>query len=116
MAVAVDELLFVGISAREKLRHLGIRTIGDLAASDRRLIASHLKKHGELIWDYANGIDDRPVVPEPSEPKYIGNSVTLSRDATDEDEIRQTLLSLTETVAARLRADKRKASCISCAA
>ena len=108
----VDELLFVGISAREKLRHLGIRTIGDLAASDRRLIASHLKKHGKLIWDYANGIDDRPVVPEPSEPKYIGNSVTLSHDVTDEDEIRQTLLSLTETVAARLRADKRKASCI----
>ena len=56
--------------------------------------------------------NDRPVVPEPSEPKYIGNSVTLSHDVTDEDEIRQTLLSLTETVAARLRADKRKASCI----
>ena len=33
--------------------------LGDLARSDRSLIESHLKSHGTLLWEYANGIEDR---------------------------------------------------------
>lgn len=109
----VGKLYLVGESAEKKLRSLGIHTIGDLANTDPSVLHSHLKKHGETIWRYANGLDDSPVLVEPEETKCYGNSTTLSHDVTNAEEAKQVLLSLTETVAARLRADSKKASRIS---
>ncbi len=53
----VRELFFVGKSTEKKLRTLGIRTIGDLAACDPALLSSHFHKQGLTIWNYANGRD-----------------------------------------------------------
>lgn len=108
----VGQLFFVGHAAERQLRELGIRTIGDLARSDPALIRSHLKKQGEVIWNYANGIDCRPVEREPAEAKCYGNETTLAKDVTDPDEACSILLGLSESVAARLRADQVMASCI----
>lgn len=108
----VGELFLVGQAARRQLEELGIRTIGDLARSDPALIRSHLKKHGETIWNYANGIDSRPVEPEPADAKCYGNETTLPRDVTDMEEAKTILLALSESVAARLRADHVTAACI----
>ena len=74
----VGELYMAGHSSVTTLHMLGILTIGDLARSDRSLIESHLKSHGTLLWEYANGIDDRPVITEEPEAKGIGNSTTLA--------------------------------------
>ncbi len=111
----VEELFLVGASAARKLRSLGIQTIGDLAQADPELLRAHLKKHGETIWRYANGLGDTVVRPEPEDAKCCGNSTTLSHDVTDAREARQILLSLTETVAARLRAEGKQASRIAVA-
>ncbi len=108
----VGELFLVGQSAKRQLEELGIRTIGDLAKSDPALIRSHLKKHGETIWNYANGIDSRPVEAEPADAKCYGNETTLPKDVTDMEEAKTILLALCESVAARLRADQVAASCI----
>ncbi|WP_434309309.1 DNA polymerase Y family protein [Hominifimenecus sp. rT4P-3] len=109
----VGRLYFVGESAEKKLKSLGIHTIGDLAVTDLSILRSHLKKHGETIWHYANGMDDTPVLAEPEETKCYGNSTTISHDVTRAEEAKQILLSLTETVAARLRADQKKAARVS---
>ena len=53
----VSSLLMCGRSSQETLRKLGISTIGDLARCDKQLLAAHLKSHGILLWEYANGID-----------------------------------------------------------
>lgn len=53
----VSELFFVGRASNRVLQNLGIRTIGDLTKSDCQEIRSHLKKHGEIIWQFANGVD-----------------------------------------------------------
>lgn len=108
----VEELFLVGQATARKLHSLGIQTIGDLAQSDPALIRSHLKKQGEIIWNYANGFDSRPVEAEPAGVKSYGNETTLPNDITNPDEARAVLLSLCESVAARLRADQIKASCI----
>lgn len=108
----VGQLFFVGHAAERQLKELGIRTIGDLARSDPALIRSHLKKQGEVIWNYANGIDCRPVEPEPADAKCYGNETTLAKDVTDFEEACSILLALSESVAARLRSDQVKASCI----
>lgn len=101
----VGDLLFVGRSTRKHLYNLGIRTIGELAQFDREIILSHLGKHGALIHDYANGIDSSPVVSEAADAKGYGNSSTISHDVTDSTEAKKYLLSLCESVGARLRRD-----------
>ena len=53
----VSDLFFVGRATTKTLFKLGIRTIGDLAKSDPSYLKQHLKKHGEVVWGFANGID-----------------------------------------------------------
>lgn len=99
----VSSLFMCGKSSVESLRKLEIRTIGQLAAADREILSSHLKSHGILLWEYANGIDDTPVISAPAENKGIGNSTTLPKDASSREEACRVLLSLSESVASRLR-------------
>ncbi len=99
----VSELYMVGKSAAATLRKLGIETIGDLAHTDVTIITSHLKSHGKLIWEFANGIDDSPVHTEDADSKCVGNSTTLPRDAVTAQEAKKVLLSLASQVARRLK-------------
>ena len=99
----VEKLYMAGRSSVDTFHKLGIRTIGDLAAANPDLLESHLKSHGRLLWEYANGRDSAPVISGPQEAKGIGNSTTLSKDATTQEEAQAILLQLAESVAARLR-------------
>lgn len=101
----IRELYFTGAAATAKLNSLGIQTIGQLANSDVTFIKSHLKSHGELLWRYANGIDESSVKEERERAKGYGNSMTLSKDITEYKEAAKILLGLSETVARRLRKD-----------
>ncbi len=58
----VSSLYMAGHSSTATLEKLGIRTIGELALSDPALISLHLKSHGRTLWEYANGIEDSPVL------------------------------------------------------
>ena len=62
---------------------MGIQTIGDLARMEPETLSGVLKKHGEVLWRYANGIDDSPVETESPDAKGYGNSTTVSFDITD---------------------------------
>ena len=100
------DLFLVGRSSAKKLAGLGIRTIGDIARMDPALLQLHFGKQGKTMWEFACGIDDSPVRSESDAAKSYGNSVTLGFDVTDADSAKKILLSLSETVGARLRADK----------
>ena len=106
-----ETLLFVGPHTEKTLKKFGIRTIGDIARMELSAMRSMLGRIGETLWIYANGLDQTPVCPaDGGEPaKSIGNSVTLPHDISTEEEIRETFLSLAETVASRLRAHGVKA-------
>ena len=109
----VSELHMAGRSSVRVLHKLGIHTIGELAHTDADLLTAHLKSHGRLLWEYANGIDDRPVESLPARAKGIGNSTTLSKDALTEKEAAPVLRRLSESVAKRLRAAGQLAGSIS---
>ena len=109
----LSSLFMCGRSSVDALHNLGILTIGDLAKADPGIIVPHLKSHGKMLWEYANGIDDSTVAPIPSEAKGIGNSTTLSRDALTMTDIRKCLLSLSESVGSRLRKAHKKAAMVS---
>lgn len=99
----VEELFGVGGATCVKLRERSIRTIGDLANTDPGLLQLFLKSYGALLWNFANGRDeslvryDRRVL-----IKGIGNSTTTPFDVNDHPTAHLVLLSLAETVAARL--------------
>lgn len=109
----VENLFSVGPATKKKLHNLGIRTIGELAHMNPELLKSHIgNKHGMLIYEYANGIDRAPVEGGQADSKGYGNSVTLPSDVDSLEESDVVLLSLAESVASRLRADRVKTSCI----
>lgn len=100
----VAELFMVGRATAKKLQGRCIKTIGDLAYSDPKWLELFLKSQGSLIWNYANGrdlssvrVNRHPIV------KSMGNSTTTAFDITDRQSAHLLLLSLVETVSARLR-------------
>ena len=101
----VRELFSVGHASEKKLAALGVHTIGQLAETPDSVLYGCLKSHGLQIKRFANGLDDSPVVPAPPPNKGYGNSLTTPRDVTDRETARLFLLSLAETLSARLRAD-----------
>lgn len=111
--LSVRQLFLVGAATERKLKLMGIKTIGDLAKADEKLLRRRLGKHGETIWHFANGRNADIVTPEPAENKGYGNSVTTARDVTTRAEGYQVLLSLCETVAMRMRKDGQYGRCVS---
>ncbi|WP_313069716.1 DNA polymerase Y family protein [Lacrimispora sp.] len=109
----VSDLFFVGRATNNKLRNIGIKSIGELAQTDLSILKSHFGKHGEIIWSFANGLDFSAVEPVPPPNKGYGNSTTIAFDVTDHNTAKLVLLSLAETVSARLRADDVKIGVIS---
>ena len=101
----IRDLFLVGKASEEKLHSMGIRTIGDLANADITALKSILKKHGEIIWNYANGRDTSAVEASPADNKCYGNSTTVAFDVTDAETAKMVLLSLAEQVGWRLRKD-----------
>lgn len=108
----VSELFFVGRATTRKLFGLGIRYIGELANADPLMLKAHFKKHGEVIWAFANGLDMSVVQSSPPPNKGYGNSTTIPFDVTDSSTAKLVLLALAETVAARLRKHEVKAEVI----
>lgn len=109
----VSELYMAGKSSVRTLYNLGITTIGELAQTPSELICQHLKSHGRMLWEFANGIDNSPFFSEPAKEKGIGNSTTLSADAVTREAAARVLLTLAESVAKRLRTASYQASMVS---
>ena len=101
----VRDLFFVGKAAEHRLKSLGICTIGDLAHTDPETLSRILKKHGEVLWRYANGIDDSPVETESQDAKGYSHSTTMPFNITEAADAKSVLLKLTEQVCTRLRRD-----------
>jgi DNA polymerase-4 len=99
-----NEMHGVGKKTAEKLTTIGINTISDLAKGNEIQLKALLGINGIRIKERANGIDNRPVDPESvADYKSIGNSTTLPKDASNQQELFRVLESLAETVSVRLK-------------
>lgn len=99
----VSELFMLGKKTVPKLYNLQIKTIGDLAIADKKTLEKKFGKHGIMMWEYANGIDNSEVKYQEEKPKGIGNSITLPQNISDIKKLDEILLALTEQVTYRLR-------------
>lgn len=109
----ISELFMVGRKSIPKLEQLGIKTIGDLAKQEETVLIKKFGKHGKIMWEYANGIDESPVIYIQEQPKNIGNSITLPQDIYNINKLNEILLALSEQVAFRLRKHSLKANVVS---
>lgn len=102
----VNTLLYVGKRAADRLSHLGVHTIGDLAACDPAFVHSIFGKMGDTLLRYARGEDDEPVRSfyAEREVKSVGNSMTFAHNLVGEEACRLGLTALCDNVGRRLRA------------
>lgn len=107
-----SELFMIGKKTVPKLLNMQIRTIGDIANSDENMLIKNFGKHGKMMWEYANGIDNSEVNNKIELPKSIGNSVTLPKDLISIEEINPILVALAEKVSYRLRKYKMVANVV----
>ncbi|NMB97377.1 MAG: DNA polymerase IV [Clostridiaceae bacterium] len=101
----VRDLYMCGKATEKKLHGMGIYTIGDLAQTEPEYLKYKLKSWGEMLYNFAHGIENSQVNPNGSIPyiKGIGNSCTIHFDVEDYETAHKVLLSLVETVGMRLR-------------
>ena len=85
-----SDLLFVGRSTEKRLAKIGIYMIGDIARADEKTLHYALGKHGDMLWAYANGLDESPVKYENTHApiKSIGNSTTTHRELVNDDDVK----------------------------
>ena len=101
----ISDLLFVGNKTKEKLKSVGVRTIGEITFCSDKSLKKLLGKNGLDLKQFALGEDHSPVVtPTPDDkPKSIGKSVTTGKDFKTEEEVWTAFLSFAETLSATLR-------------
>ena len=110
--LSVSELFMLGRRTVPKLQNMQIRTIGDLANTNKELITKKFGKHGLQMWEYANGIDNSEVKYLQEKPKGIGNSITLPENISEIEKLEEIILALSEQVTYRLRKYKMKAKVV----
>ena len=111
-SLPVSELFMLGRKTLPKLNNYRIKTIGDLAKQDKMYMIKKFGKHGLMMWEYSNGIDNSEVNYLEEKPKGIGNSVTLPQDVSDKEKLEKILLTLAEQVSFRLRRYKMYANVV----
>lgn len=99
----VGALWGVGKASQERLERLGLRTVGDVAATPRAALIRVLgEAGGAKLHDLSRGIDPRRVRTE-REEKSVGHEHTFERDERDPELLRRELLRLADRTAERLR-------------
>ncbi len=99
----ISDLFGVGKKSSEKLKKLGIVTIGDLACEQPERLYPYFKNQSMKLIEMANGIDESEVICTKEENKGISNSTTLEKDVSTKVELYQVLESLSNNVALELR-------------
>ncbi len=101
----------VGKETYKKLSFMGVRTIRVLREIPHPLLEREFGKMGQFLWESANAIDRRQVVPY-SEQKSMSKERTFSEDTLDMNFIRSLLGGMVDELAFDLREDARLTSCI----
>lgn len=98
----IQKMLGVGKKTAQQLLKMRVNTIGALAKSDPLILEKIFGKQGILLYNLANGIDNRPVEAT-REVKSIGRETTFQEDITDSYYLETVLMALTEDVSRTMR-------------
>lgn len=99
----IEDLFMIGKASSEKLRKMGIDTIGQLARYPEDELILKFKSMGKMMHNYANGIDDSEVVFEREQAKSISNSTVLPYNYRDMEMIKTVFRELSSEIGKKLR-------------
>ena len=102
----------VGTHARERLRLLGIRTLGDVKKYPEEVLVNRFGKFGRRLSELADGIDRSPVTPC-RDTKSVSAEETFADDTDDREILKKHILKQAERVGRELRKQQIRAKTIS---
>lgn len=109
--LSVKKIPGVGKATYKKLSFMGVRKIETLSQIPTRLLEREFGKHGKQLWEQANAIDTRPVVPY-SEQKSMSKERTFMEDTLNIHFIKSMLMKMVDALAFDLRNSAKLTSCI----
>jgi len=107
----IEKLPGIGKKTGQKLKGLGIRTLGQLAQMPPEALKNHFGAFGKMLHQSSRGIDDRLVLP-PAEAKSISRETTFDRDISERKMLEATLRYLGERVGNDLRRRGKQAKTV----
>ena len=109
--LSVKTIPGVGTVTYKTLRQLGIHYIKTVQEMPRELLFKTLQKPGLDLWDKAQGIDQRPVIPY-QERKSISTERTFENDTIDVVKLKNLLSAMAENLAYQLRKGHKLTACV----
>ncbi len=109
--LSVSKIPSIGKATYKKLSFMGVRTVRVLSEIPVRLLQREFGKHGKSIWQKANAIDERPVVPY-SDKKSISTERTFQEDTIDIPKLKSLLMGMVEKLSFELRDMQKLTACI----
>ena len=100
--LSVSWLWGAGPKTQARLHQLGLRTIGDVANADPKLLSAKLGSAGLHFHTLAQAEDPRPVIGRQAS-KSVGSEHTLDEDVCDKADIKLHLRRSADTIGRRLR-------------
>ncbi|PYF12093.1 DNA polymerase-4 [Rhodobacter viridis] len=93
----------VGEATRAALARAGLRSLADIRRAGQGALESRFGATGLRLYDLAQGIDRRRVVPD-AEIKSVSHETTFDTDIADRDRLQDILWTMCEKAAARMKA------------
>jgi len=109
--LSIKKIPGIGDKSYHILRDMGIVHIETLANIHVELLQKVLGENGKIIWEKANGIDNRPVLPY-HERKSISSEQTFQVDTTDIKLLQQCLNTMVEGICFDLRKQTKLCSTV----
>ncbi len=113
--IPIEDMYGIGKKTAPRLRHLGIKTIGDLADklnNNDDAVNNILGKFASELSLWVNGYGSDKIETEYDDPKSIGNSTTLKSDTNRFEEIKATYEMLVEEISLRAKKENMIGSTI----
>lgn len=110
--LAVGKLPGVGPSTTRKLHLMGVQSVETLGSIPPRLLRRAFGKQGQALWEKANGIDDRPVIPYLAR-KSISTEQTFQIDTINIHKMKGIIARMVGELAFDLRNKKQLTACVS---
>ncbi|HRK26005.1 MAG TPA: hypothetical protein PK239_01825 [Chitinophagales bacterium] len=113
--LSIAKIPMAGEVTCRKLRSMGLETVKQL----QNCPVEHLQrwlgyKHGLLLWQSAQGIDDTAIKPDDydEEAKSVSKEHTFETDVSNDALLQKTIIRMTEKLAFTIRKDNLLATCV----
>ena len=97
----------IGPKTSLRLNAAGLAHIGQIAGTPIELLELMLGGQAPLIRQFANGIDERPIITESEPQKSYGKQETFAEDVTDEEYVEAVLRRKADELFSDVRAENR---------